>query len=143
MTALNMLLLADDDQTILFATRLFLQNSGWDVITASDGQAACDAIDKHGAQLKGIITDITMPERSGIDVVVHLHQQYPKVPAILVTGMPDHPGLADQLKKSHVQLLEKPFPLRKLEQLIKALIEKPPLEDHTPPPAHPTGLTSG
>lgn len=120
-----MLLLADDDSTIVFATSLFLRNLGWEVVTAEDGEQACKLAHQHVGMLQGVILDINMPGKSGIDALHYMHALQPDLAAILVTGYPDNPGLMPHLEKEHVVLLEKPFPLRKLANAIKDLVENP------------------
>ncbi len=81
------LLLVDDDRAVLRAYRNMLARQGFAVQTASNGQAAAALLDTRSFDV--IVSDIAMPEISGIDFLRAVRARDLDVPVILMTGGPD------------------------------------------------------
>jgi DNA-binding response OmpR family regulator len=60
------ILIADDDQTVVVALQYLLENAGFRVIVARDGQEALDAMKREVPDL--LLLDVMMPRLSGYDV---------------------------------------------------------------------------
>ena len=56
------ILIADDEERIVRLVSDFLNNSGYETITASDGKKALDIFESQGENLSLAIIDIMMPE---------------------------------------------------------------------------------
>ncbi|WP_247740950.1 response regulator [Cohnella sp. LGH] len=61
------ILIADDDFEIAQLIKIYLNNEGYQVLTASNGREAMNLIAKESIQL--IILDVMMPEMDGLEVV--------------------------------------------------------------------------
>lgn len=115
------LLVIDDSQETLIALDKYFKKKNYDVVTAGDGLAALKLLksDKIGFDL--VITDLVMPYVSGIGLISILKTEFPDTPVIAITGWGVHPGsLAIEAHADVV--LEKPFDLFNLEQLISSLL---------------------
>ena len=81
------LLIADDESTILKGLSEFMP---WDTVgcevsgVAKDGHEAIEFITSSPPDI--VITDIKMPRKSGIDVAQFVHENYPKIKMIILTG---------------------------------------------------------
>jgi DNA-binding NtrC family response regulator len=70
-----------------------------------------------------VITDLVMPEISGVGVISIIKKKYPGIPVIAITGWGEHPGaLATEAEADLV--LDKPFELVDLERHVADLISK-------------------
>jgi DNA-binding NtrC family response regulator len=68
-----------------------------------------------------IVTDLVMPNISGVAVISIVKERYPEVPVIAITGWGEHPeALATEAKADIV--LEKPFELDEFNNIIKELL---------------------
>ena len=67
------ILIADDEKEILSLLRLYLENSGYRVSEASDGETACSLIRNGGIDLA--ILDIMMPKMDGYAVIRRIREQ--------------------------------------------------------------------
>jgi FixJ family two-component response regulator len=56
-----------------------------------------------------VLTDVVMPEMSGMDLVARLHQTRPDLPVLYMSGYPQDVIAHQGLVTSDVRLLEKPF----------------------------------
>ena len=121
------LLVVDDDQEILAGLKQFLSDKNYDVITATDGLDALLGIeaDKEGFDL--VITDVVMPNISGIGITTLIRQRQPTIPVIAITGMGEQPESLAKEADADVVLV-KPFDLPELRQWIERLLENKPLK---------------
>ena len=76
-------------------------------------------MEKGGFDL--VVTDLVMPNISGVAIISIVKEKYPKVPVIAITGWGEHPeALANEAKADIV--LEKPFELDELNHIINDLL---------------------
>jgi len=78
------LLIVDDDVQILNILRQMLEREGYDVVKASNGKQGLRLYRENPADL--IITDIIMPEKDGIEIIIELKRDYPDVKIIAISG---------------------------------------------------------
>jgi len=78
------ILVVDDDDQLRAALKRFLEKEGFQVIDASDGAAGLEILNKDPVDL--VITDIFMPEREGIGMIMELQQDIPDVKIIAISG---------------------------------------------------------
>lgn len=78
-------LLVDDDAIVLDVLRLSLQDAGYAVLPAESGPVALGLLDA-GAHVDIVVSDLTMPEMDGLQVIRRAQQRRPNLPAVLLTG---------------------------------------------------------
>lgn len=78
------LLLVDDNQDLLGLQGEFLRMAGHEVFTAANGNEALEQADRTRFDL--VITDIIMPDKDGIEVIVALRKSLPSVKVIAISG---------------------------------------------------------
>jgi CheY-like chemotaxis protein len=117
------LLIIDDDPSILSLLEMFLKNNDYDVVCVTSGLDALKRIesDKNGFDL--IITDLVMPEISGIGLISILKREHPEIPIIAVTGKGAEPEKLSREANADA-ILKKPFVLSTLQQMITGLISE-------------------
>lgn len=117
------LLIIDDSEVIVEMLYQFLKSKNYDIVSASNG---LDGIKLFNADADGfdlVITDIVMPNISGVGVISILKNKRPDLPIIAITGFGEHPeSLAAEAHADVV--LEKPIDLNVLDEHISALIKK-------------------
>ncbi len=79
----RILIIDDDDQSLAFFEEVLLRE-GHEVITAHNGVEAEQRFRDDGADV--VVADILMPERDGIETIIGLRQQDPKIKIIAVSG---------------------------------------------------------
>jgi len=111
------ILLIDDTDVARQIVSRFLRDAGYlDVQTASDGFTGIRLWREWRADL--VITDLNMPQLSGLELILGFRSLDPDVPIIAMSGDPDS---MDELKRvreafalGHVRLMVKPFAQRDL-----------------------------
>jgi DNA-binding response OmpR family regulator len=125
------ILIADDDPTIVLSLRFLLEQAGYRVLVANDGQAALDALRSEVPDL--ILLDVMMPRLSGYDVCQRVRESgtWRHIPIVMLTGK----GSAIEERKGLAlgadTYLTKPYSTRELLQRIGELLEQVSLKDGT------------
>lgn len=116
------LLVIDDSKETVAGLNSFLSKE-YEVLTAFNGLDGLRAFEKNEAGIDLVITDLVMPEISGVGVISIIKKKYPGTPVIAITGWGEHPGaLATEAAADLV--LDKPFELADLDRHVKELLEK-------------------
>jgi len=122
MTKKQKLLVIDDSKETVAGLNSFLSQK-YDVITAYNGLDGLKAFETNEADIDLVITDLVMPEISGVGVISIIKKKYPGIPVIAITGWGEHPGaLATEAEADLV--LDKPFELVDLDRHVSELLAK-------------------
>jgi two-component system response regulator FixJ len=97
----------DDDDAARDSLAFLLRTAAMNVRTYASALAFLPAIQ---AQPQGcIVTDVRMPDMSGIDLLRRLRELNIELPVIVITGHGDIPLAVEAMKSGAVEFLEKPF----------------------------------
>ncbi len=117
------LLIIDDNDVILEILESFLSLKQYDLVTASTGFEGINLFNAEVDKFDLVITDIIMPDISGVGVIAMLKKKRPDIPIIAITGFGKHPELLATEAKADI-VLEKPINLNVLNNHIIELIKK-------------------
>jgi CheY-like chemotaxis protein len=84
------ILVVDDEPNIRQCLGLLLMASGYDVAEAENGVSALSHLDRTVPDL--IVTDLNMPQMSGIELISHVRSRFPSVSIVAMSG--DYQGEA-------------------------------------------------
>ena len=117
------LLIIDDSMEILSLLNEFFTKSNFEVVPVSNGLDGLKLIESEAERFDLIITDIVIPDISGIGIISIAKKKHPNTPIIGITGWGEHPqALAAEAKADAI--IEKPFDLDELNTIITDLIAK-------------------
>jgi DNA-binding response OmpR family regulator len=123
MTTQKRMLVIDDNQELLAGLKTYFSKKSFEVVAAPDGLEGLKLLETDRGNFDIVITDIVMPNVSGVGIIAILKNQYPEIPVIAITGMGEHPETL--AREAHADMvLEKPFDLPDLEKQIAALVKK-------------------
>ncbi len=115
------LLVIDDNEEILTSLKRFLSKKNYNVVSASNGLDALKLLEAATDDFDLVITDLVMPNISGVAITAIIKKQNPAIPVIAITGYGEQPeSLAREARADLV--MEKPFKLEKLESHISRLL---------------------
>jgi CheY-like chemotaxis protein len=122
--AQKQILIVDDDEfgRTLISGRL--RKAGYDIFEARDGDA-CTAYLRSAAKPDLIITDVVMPNKDGLEVVMEIKRDYPDVKVITISGGGSGWGgdyLAMSKKLGSDAIFPKPVDLNALEKTVAELV---------------------
>jgi len=78
------ILVIDDDPELLDVLSHVLSQAGYQVATAADGRQASALYRSHTPDI--VITDIYMPDRDGLEALMELRRDFPRVKVIAMSG---------------------------------------------------------
>jgi len=120
MTKKLTLLVIDDSKETVAGLNSFLSQK-YEVVTAYNGLDGLKAFEHSEVKIDLVITDLVMPEISGVGVISIIKKKYPGTPVIAITGWGEHPGaLATEAEADLV--LDKPFELVDLDRHVSELL---------------------
>jgi len=112
------ILVIDDQDHIRTLLRLVLEGAGHEVLDASNGRLGLELCREQSADL--IVTDLYMPEMSGLELMLELTRSFLNVKVIAMTGGLPHADMLNKAKLLGVrQTIEKPFEMEKLLSAVR------------------------
>jgi len=115
------ILIIDDNKEIVKTLKAYLERS-YEILTAHDGFEGLHAFEEHENSIDLVITDLLMPDLSGVGVISILRKKYPGIPIIAITGWRGDAEASG--KKIDADLvLDKPFKIPELEKSVLKLLK--------------------
>jgi PAS domain S-box-containing protein len=125
-TAKKRILLMDDEQMILDIVSRMLTHLGYEVSICTDGAQAIAAFAKaksNGQPFDVVLMDLVIPNGVGGQDAVHTIRKIdPNAKVIASSGHLEHPAMIDHRKFGFVAVLEKPYKLERLQQVINGVV---------------------
>jgi two-component system response regulator FixJ len=115
--------LIDDDEAVLDALESFLQRRGLTVTTFSATRPFLDTIEA-GETFDCIVTDVRMPDMSGLELQRTLNGSANRFPLILITGHGDIDMAVTALKAGAADFIEKPTDDERLLASIRTAVSR-------------------
>ncbi len=81
---MSKILVIDDDELFRQYLAALLERAGYQVRGLADGSGVADAIETE--RIDAVITDLSMPNVDGIEIVRYVKHQHPRLPIVAVTG---------------------------------------------------------
>jgi two-component system, cell cycle sensor histidine kinase and response regulator CckA len=107
-TVSGTILLVEDEPAVRTLVAQLLRGSGYHVIEATHGFEALQKMQTLFDQPDLILTDVVMPQMSGIDLVQQVRQRHAKTKVLYMSGYSDHHALKDDVLTG-TAFLQKPF----------------------------------
>jgi len=115
------ILVVDDEDMVRLLIRRILEEHGYRVVTAADGNEGLAKLDQGGIDL--VLLDINMPGLDGFQVL-ELIRRRSNLPVIMLTGMAKGSALRDTLDIGADDYITKPFSPVELVARIKAKLRR-------------------
>ncbi|MCD6051026.1 MAG: hypothetical protein K0Q55_2429 [Verrucomicrobia bacterium] len=133
----ELILVVDDEPSILEVAKDILVRRGYRVLTASDGTEALALVAQNQSKVHLVITDIMMPFMDGVALVRSLRRMDPQVKIIACSGLASGASMSskvDELRRLGVSpIMHKPFTAQKLLVNVNHVFHNEPLEPDEPP----------
>lgn len=114
-------LVVDDDASVLFASRRILARQGYTVLEAPGGEEALQLARAHAPQIDVVLTDMRMPGMDGATLASRLAVMLPGVRIVYMSGYTD--GLPEHdLKAPGRAFLAKPFTVEQLTDTLAGVL---------------------
>ncbi len=118
------ILIVDDETSVIVVLREMLTRLGYSVVSASEATQALGLVSLGYVDL--VITDLVMPNMSGVELIIELKRRVPSLKIIAISGgsLEEGPdGYLSRAQKVGVdRCLKKPFMLNTLSAMVKELL---------------------
>ena len=116
------IVIADDEAVVLSLVRDALEEEGYEVAGALNGQDALDLIRSQLPHL--IITDIRMPRMNGIELARRARELRPGVVVIFMTAYADLNSAKEAISQGAFEYIMKPFELTEIRQAVQKAVAR-------------------
>ena len=116
------ILVVDDEKSILLLLKEALSQWGYQVTCAASATEALELL-KNGL-FDALISDVRMPDMSGLDLLREIRKQDESIEVVMMTGYPTIASAVQALKEGAYDYLSKPLILDELRHLMARLMER-------------------
>ena len=115
-------LVVEDEAAVRLLVVEVLNELGYHVMEARDGQAAIDLLDT-GRRIDLLITDVGLPKVNGRQVAEHARRTRPGLKVLFMTGYAEQAALRSNVVREGMDMIAKPFAMEALAARIRSMIE--------------------
>jgi two-component system, NtrC family, response regulator PilR len=120
--ALSRVLVVDDEESIREFFEIMLKREGYEVLTASNGIKALELLKNQPVDL--IISDIQMPEMSGLELLGKVKEIDPEMVMVMITAFGSTETAVEAMKLGAYDYILKPFKIDEVKIIITQALEK-------------------
>ncbi|HTV19752.1 MAG TPA: ATP-binding protein, partial [Polyangiaceae bacterium] len=103
----GVLLVIDDEELVRSTLCIMLEDAGFRVLSAADGQEGLDTFERHQREIDGVILDVTMPRMDGWQCLRRLRATRDSLPVLMMSGYAEPPS--SPAAEPAPPFLQKPF----------------------------------
>ena len=117
-----LVLIVDDERGMRDFLKILLEKEGHKVITANRGQKALEILESKTIDL--VVSDIRMPELSGIELLEIIKENTPELPVIMITAFASPDDAVMAMKNGAFDYISKPFNVDEIINVIRSATSK-------------------
>lgn len=120
----NTILLIDDDKNISDMVSLMLEHLGYSVILTSGGNEALAVLNTESRDIGCVLTDLSMPDMDGWEILSFVKKISPEMPVILASGYDEAHVRSSCQRQIPDAYIQKPFQMAELETTLGRVLEQ-------------------
>ena len=117
------ILLVEDEPMLLDLLKLVLQEHGYTILTAMDGQEGVEFYRRYKNDIDLVLTDMGLPKLGGWEMFQKLREENPDVKVILASGFVDPEMKADLIEKGAKDFVQKPYVPQNILRRIREVLD--------------------
>jgi two-component system, cell cycle sensor histidine kinase and response regulator CckA len=125
------ILVVDDEAAVNRLVTRYLSHLGYTVLDAHSPEEALELVRRRAPRIDLVLSDVTMPGASGIDLAAAILSRAPGPSVILMTGVLPMEVERLDIRGQIVRVLRKPLDLDELQQVLQVTLEGYPAEAET------------
>ena len=114
-------LVVDDDESLRRVTQVQLEQAGYDTKVAADGAEAMALLQRSPHDL--VISDLKMPEMSGLDLLRRIRSEYPDTVVVMITAFGTVGTAVEAMKAGAYDYITKPVHADELDLVVRRSLE--------------------
>ena len=116
------ILIVDDEEAVAAFLQDFLQSYGYKITSTTSSKKAIELLEASPEEYDLVVTDQTMPEMTGVEMIKHLFEIRPDIPVILCSGYSEQVDEAQALSLGCAKYMSKPINNQDLIEAIQETI---------------------
>jgi CheY-like chemotaxis protein len=116
-------LVVEDEQALRDSIGEALRGIGYTVLSAGAGEEALQMAAGHQGEIVALITDVVMPRMNGWVLSAKLKALRPAIQTIFMSGYTDDSVVRNEISKSRMAFLQKPFSMASLARKLREVID--------------------
>jgi len=117
------LLVVEDEEMLLTSLRMILVEKGYTVLSAGDGLSALKLYQENKNGIALVLTDLGLPNMTGLEICQRIQTIKPKERMILVTGFLDPDMKSEFLKAGIEHFIYKPYDMKKVLRMVREVLD--------------------
>ncbi len=116
-------LVVDDEETVRSVSKMILEDVGFNVLTAKDGEEGLDIFREHSGEIVAVLLDLTMPHLGGEDAFREMRRIKSDVHVLLSSGYNEQEATDRFAGKGLAGFIQKPYRAQKLIEKLRRILE--------------------
>lgn len=118
------ILIVEDDEPVRRALASILSEEGYVVWQVGSAEEALSTLEQQKTAIDVVLCDLKLPRISGMELLEQLHEKYPSIPVIVITGHGSEEVAFEAARKGAYDYLSKPVDLNRLLVSVRNAIER-------------------
>ena len=118
----QLILVVDDEEGLRDGLMKLLQDEGYGVVCAEDGEHALNVLRETRVDL--ILTDMRMPGMSGIDLLKKVRERHGNIHVIILTGYGEIESYIEAMNFGAMEYVSKPFKVNELRFIVNRILNQ-------------------
>ena len=120
------IMVIEDERELAALFKAFLENMGYDTVTFTDPLMALEFFKQGTKEISLILTDLRMPQMSGIELAAEIRKFNDKIKIILITAfMVEHLMISETYKLVEInEIVQKPIKIAALREIIDSVLQQ-------------------
>ena len=116
-------LIVDDELNIRRILQASFDKNGWHALTAESTDQALNLLATEPVDC--VLTDVTMPGRSGYELQKAIAAEHPGVPVVIMTAYGTIPQAVEAIRNGAYEFVTKPFDLDSVKKIVQSALDSP------------------
>ena len=118
------ILVVEDNDELREFMKTLLTESGYTVLTATDGEEGLAVFDAHPQEISLVISDVVMPNLNGREFRNALEQKYPGRKFLFISGYTDSAVQRGFVLDDKIDFLQKPFSAFEFSDMVRNILDR-------------------
>jgi CheY-like chemotaxis protein len=119
------ILVVEDEEEVRKLVTRSLKKQGYKVLEASQGKEVFSLCEEQGGPIHLMVTDVVMPEMTGVELAKHIKQVYPEMKVLYMSGYnSDRVAIDCENLGKGIEFIQKPFTAYSLARKIREVLDK-------------------
>ena len=120
----EVLLVVDDDPSVLQVASKVLKRGGYEVLGASGGAEALALAEAHAGQISLLLTDVVMPGMGGRELSENFRERHPSVRILFMSAYTEDEVILQGVRVAEVDFIPKPFTVQGLRDKVRQVLDR-------------------